>query len=70
MPIPPGPRSRIPGRVFKELRADPLAFLTKYAQVHGDIHDSVIWPGSTVAEGEHLYRVIRAGAQTIQVPLV
>jgi cytochrome P450 len=37
MPIPPGPRSRIPGRVFRELRSNPLAFLTKYARIHGDV---------------------------------
>jgi cytochrome P450 len=36
--LPPGPRSPIPGRVFKELRTNPLGFLTKYAQIHGDIY--------------------------------
>jgi N-acetyl-alpha-D-muramate 1-phosphate uridylyltransferase len=38
------------------------------AQVHGEIHDSVVWPDSVVAEDETLYRVIRAGTTTIQVP--
>lgn len=37
-------------------------------RIHGDVHDSVIWPGSVVEEGEKLDRCIRAGDITIQVP--
>jgi NDP-sugar pyrophosphorylase family protein len=38
------------------------------AKVHGDVHDSVVWPGSVVAEGENLNRSIRAGDITLQAP--
>ena len=36
-PLPPGPRSRFPGDLFLQLRRDPLAFLTRLTQTHGDI---------------------------------
>ncbi|MGN6367244.1 MAG: cytochrome P450 [Phycisphaerae bacterium] len=36
-PLPPGPRSRFPGDLFLQLRRDPLAFLTRLTQQHGDI---------------------------------
>jgi cytochrome P450 len=35
--LPPGPRSRIPGRVFLDLRKDPLDFLTRLTKTYGDI---------------------------------
>lgn len=31
------------------------------ARVHGDVDRSVVWPGATVAAGERLREVIRAG---------
>ncbi|RQX40196.1 nucleotidyl transferase, partial [Micromonospora chalcea] len=31
------------------------------ARVDGDVDRSVVWPGATVAAGESLHRVIRAG---------
>jgi cytochrome P450 len=34
---PPGPKSRIPGRLYFQLRRDPLGFLTRAAQRFGDI---------------------------------
>ena len=36
-PLPPGPRSRFPGDLFLQLRRDPLGFLTRLTQTHGDI---------------------------------
>jgi N-acetyl-alpha-D-muramate 1-phosphate uridylyltransferase len=39
------------------------------ARVHGDVRDSVIWPGSVVAGGEKLSRCIRAGDITVPVPV-
>jgi len=35
--LPPGPRSGLPGRLFLQLRRDPLAFLTRLTQTYGDI---------------------------------
>ena len=34
---PPGPKSRLPGRIFLAIRRDPLAFLTQLARDYGDI---------------------------------
>jgi cytochrome P450 len=35
--IPPGPRSWNPLAVFKDLRRDPLAYLTRLTQIYGDV---------------------------------
>jgi N-acetyl-alpha-D-muramate 1-phosphate uridylyltransferase len=40
------------------------------ARIHGDVRDSVIWPGSVVDEGEKLSRCIRAGSVTVPVPVL
>jgi ADP-glucose pyrophosphorylase len=32
------------------------------AVIHGEVHDSVLWPGTTVEAGEVLDRAIRASA--------
>ncbi|HVX87198.1 MAG TPA: cytochrome P450 [Phycisphaerae bacterium] len=37
LPLPPGPRSILPLRLFANLRRDPLAFLTQLTQQYGDI---------------------------------
>ena len=35
--LPPGPRAWLPIGVFRELRRDPLAFITKMTRVYGDV---------------------------------
>jgi cytochrome P450 len=35
-PLPPGPRSRVPGRLAWQFRTDPLGFLVRAAAEHGD----------------------------------
>lgn len=37
LPLPPGPKSRIPGAVFRELRRGPLEFITRLARDYGNI---------------------------------
>jgi len=37
LPLPPGPRPRIPGAIFRQLRRGPLAFFTRITQQYGDV---------------------------------
>jgi cytochrome P450 len=43
--LPPGPRSRVPGRILVAFRRDPLGFLTRVAREHGD---AVYWDAGPV----------------------
>ena len=46
--LPPGPKSRIPGKLFFAFRRDTLAFLQRLAREYGDISHLTVGPQRVV----------------------